>query len=188
MSFNVPHTPNWLTPLPNNFFTDKKFIRIIQFFVINTPCKTLSVRCKTLEDYGWHSPWKKPYKLNEQLKAVSSSDKLIYSADTYDKISVELAKCGLDMNFPNIYSAETVCIYNNTGNQFISVFYHIRNSLAHGRYVLSKIENSKDWIFCMEDVQGQGNLVKVSARMVLRLSTLTKWIEIIEGGERPYKT
>ena len=41
-------------------------------------------------------------------------------------------------------------------------------------------------VFIFEDVAKESDKLKVSARMILRKSTLLKWIDIIEQGERQY--
>jgi hypothetical protein len=60
----------------------------------------------------------------------------------------------------------------------MSVFAHIRNSFSHGR--LNMIDNviENDYVFVMEDVH-RGN---VTARIILRKSTLLRWINTIEQG------
>lgn len=97
-----------------------------------------------------------------------------------------LEKADLLNCFPSDYSRERICIYDNQKNQFLSVFYHIRNALAHCR--LNMINIDSDCVFIFEDIQPNKNAeqLKVSARMILRKSTLLKWIEIIENGENEY--
>ena len=69
----------------------------------------------------------------------------------------------------------------------MSVFYHIRNAIAHCR--LNMVDVDGECVFVLEDVQPNKNAdrLKVSARMILRKSTLLKWIDLIEQGEREYK-
>ena len=47
-------------------------------------------------------------------------------------------------NFPSNLSVERICFLNNKSNQFISIFNHIRNSLAHGRMNMVEHSNKED--------------------------------------------
>lgn len=48
------------------------------------------------------------------------------------------------------------------------------------------VDSDGECVFIIEDVKANknDNKVKVSARMILRKSTLLKWIDLIEHGER----
>ena len=179
--------PKWLKWLSPDSFNDEELFRIITFFVFHSPCSDLSSMSKTLSEYGWSAPWQKPYYLNKQLKQLSSNYELLFSACRYDKMDTELEKANLKDNFPSDLSHERICFVNNKSNQFLSVFYHIRNAFAHCR--LSIIEVDGECVFVFEDVQFNRNAdkLKVSARMILRKSTLLNWIDLIESGEREYK-
>jgi hypothetical protein len=99
-----------------------------------------------------------------------------------------LHKSDLNDNFPSDLSRERICIYDNQKNQFMSVFYHLRNSFAHCR--LNMVDVDGECVFILEDVQPnqKSDQLKVSARMVIKKSTLLKWIDIIEGGEKEFST
>ena len=70
-------------------------------------------------------------------------------------------------------------VIHNTSNFFQSLFIHIRNALAHGRYQIY------DDFLVFEGAKkkrGQADRVIVRARGVIKIHTLEKWIEIIEAG------
>lgn len=141
-----------LSDIDNNLFRDSDFVDIFTFFVINSPCSTLSRRRISLYDYGWNTPWRKPFSLRRQLQRASSNYKLLHSADNVDSVEAALEKASLDdENWTNA-NMESICVYDCEGNQFLSVFYHIRNSLAHGRFNI--FQEDEDWIFYMEDARG----------------------------------
>ena len=92
---------------------------------------------KTLDEYGWSAPWRKPYYLNKQLRQAASLYELVYSAKGYNEVDVALEKADLKETFPSDFSRERICIYDNQGNQFLSVFYHTQKcvcalSVEHG--------------------------------------------------------
>lgn len=175
---------NWIAP---DRFDDYDLFRIVIFFVFHSPCPKLSCMGRTLDEYGWTTPWKKPYCLNRQFRQVASNYELLFSAEKYDTMDAALVKADLKEGFPSDLTRERICIYDNLKNQFMSVFYHIRNAIAHCR--LNMVDVDGECVFVLEDVQPNKNAdrLKVSARMILRKSTLLKWIDLIEQGEREYK-
>lgn len=62
-----------------------------------------------------------------------------------------LEKADLKDTFPSDFSRERICIYDNQGNQFLSVFYHIRNAFTHCR--LNMVDVDGECVFILEDVQ-----------------------------------
>lgn len=179
--------PEWLEWIAPEEFNNKELFRIVIFYVFHSPCTELSAMGKSLEAYNWHTPWRKPYYLNKQLKQAASNFDLLFSANGYDTMSEALEKADLKDDFPSDLSRERICIYDNKDNQFMSVFYHIRNAFAHGR--LNIVDSEGECVFVLEDIvkiKKRPQHPKVSARMILRRSTLLKWIEIIEAGECEY--
>ncbi len=69
----------------------------------------------------------------------------------------------------------------------MSLFYHIRNSFAHGRF--SIVQNDMEKMLVMEDCSPKANKSTtqkpLSARIVLKLSTMLKWKALLTGGETP---
>ena len=197
MSILISDTSAWIKKIPSEQLQDADFVRIVNFFVFHSPCKGLSAMGVSLAEYGWSNPWKSPFYLNKQLRQAATNYELLFSAQNRtskknqsavenkeakkDMMEMALEKSGLKDHFPHSFEKEVICFRNNKNNQFISAFYHIRNALAHGRFCIQNV-NGEDF-FAFEDV-GKN---KVSARMILRKSTLLQWIELIEGGEKPYQ-
>lgn len=179
-------TPPWKDPLNQEILDSKDFQKIFFFFTVFTPCPGLSSREKTVESYGWSNPWKHPFFLNKQLQQVTKNKKLVYVAESYNLLEI-LQESGLEKDFPNNLNSEKICIYDTKSNHYLSIFYHIRNSFAHGRFNIAFYNDEQVFIF--EDVvkKEKAQIIKLSARMILRKSTLLRWIQIIEAGEKPYK-
>ena len=97
----------------------------------------------------------------------------------------KLTKADLISSFPSNIAKERICIYDCKNNQFMSVFFHIRNAFAHGRFDFRALNDEEYYI--LEDVQKDKDCLKVSARMILKKRTLLNWMDIIEGGEKEYK-
>lgn len=133
MKVLTERNPDWIKWIAPERFDDKELFRIVTFFVFHSPCTNLSSMGKTLAEYGWSAPWRKPFYLNKQLQQAASNYKLIYPASNYDAMDEALEKADLKDNFPSDFLRERICIYDNMHNQFLSVFYHLRNAFAHCR-------------------------------------------------------
>ena len=184
-NFFVDNKPTWVKREKDDFCKRENYRKIIDFYLLNTPVTSLSSRSVSLCERGWVTPWRKPFYLNRQLKQSSSNYKLLFSAATYNAVEEALTKADLKDDFPSNIEYERVCIYDNQKNQFMSLFYHLRNSLAHGRFNIELLDED-NYSYIFEDVAGKGNRVKVSARMIIREDTLLKWIKIITDGETNY--
>lgn len=187
MIVSTPRNAIWLQRIAPEKFNNAELFRIVTFFVFHSPCQGLSAMGCSLAEYGWATPWEKPYWLNKQLRQAASNYNLLYPVKRYDETDIALEKANLKDNFPSDLNTERVCFYNGCKNQFLSVFYHLRNSFAHGR--LNMMDINGECVFVFEDVVPKKNAddLKVSARMILRKSTLLKWIDIIESGEKECK-
>ncbi len=187
MAVYVNRSEAWIQWIAPERLADEDFFRIISFFVFHSPCIELSSMCRSLEEYGWRTPWRKPFYLNKQLKRAAQNPYLLFSAKNYNTLESALEKAKFKDNFPSDFETEGICIYDNMNNQFLSVFYHLRNAFAHGRF--NMVDVDADCIFILEDMihEKKHNRYKLSARMILRKSTLIKWIDLIEGGERVYE-
>lgn len=197
MPYTVPEKATWITDLPKGILNDANFQRIISFFVAHSLVDGTSSRGKTFADYHWTNPWKKPFHLRAQLINLSSNKTLLYSAAVYDHnaskkssgkeetMEESLKKAGL-ITFPR-YDKEVACIYNSREKQILSLFAHLRNGFAHCRFNIVDNENGR--VYCMEDGTTRNmkpGQYKVSSRIVLFESTLIKWIDLIESGEKEY--
>ena len=184
MAKQVNRSEPWLRWIAPEEFADAELFRIVTFFVFHSPCPNISSMGKSLSEYGWNAPWKKPYYLNKQLRRAASNYNILYSATSCDTLEAALVKANLDVGFPSDLTTERIAIVDSKKNQFQRVFCHIRNALAHCR--INMVEVNGECVFVMEDTKKSGERLNVSARMIIRKSTLLNWINIIEGGENEY--
>lgn len=159
---------------------------LLKFYVVETPSPGLSARSIPLIDYGWTQPWKKAQQLNKKIKGASTNPDLYFSAASLDKMQEVLEKAKLlDCFDLKNHPFEAAAFYDCKSNHTLSLFYHLRNGFAHGRFCIFKYK--REYWFAIEDVtnQGKGNSTdtrRVSARIVLKNSTLRKWIKLIKKG------
>lgn len=152
---------------------------IMKFFVIRTPYAQTSLKGVPLSAHGWKGNSIKT--LKEKLQAELCNKNLFFIQESANDMKNALVAAGLVDDFPTNCTHEAVC-YTKKDNQIQGLCYHIRNCFAHGRFLLKK--NGTNSFFAFEDISIYKKQRKVSARMILKKSTLLKWIEIIEGGEK----
>ena len=90
--------------------------------------------------------------------------------------------CRLKKNFCKNKEEERIAFVSAKNyNEVLSIFYHIRNALAHGRIAI--MENmDKEIVYFLEDGRKKNGNFIVTARMALKEKTLLTWIDIIEKG------
>lgn len=179
--------PGWIKKRVPDSYNNDELKRIVLFYVINTPCIDLSSSGIPIQRYGWESDvWKKG-KLRKQILAVANlkPNETFCKAKKTDEMKEICRKADLSKGFHSRRTIERIAIYKpNRYNDFLAICYHIRNALAHGRLAMYAVPNvDNDIIFAFEDGMKKGDKFQVRSRMVLKRSTLIKWIDMIEAGE-----
>lgn len=104
------------------------------------------------------------------------------------KILSKIEDMKLDNDFYNHRNKQRM-LYSKISNrgcesEYMSLFYHIRNSLAHGRLAMYPAKND-DIIFVMEDGKQIGkerdDNFEVSARIIIKKTSLLKVIEVLKN-------
>lgn len=159
---------------------------LLEFFVIESPVEGLSARQVPLVTYGWSAPWKKPEWLNRKLKDAASNKEFYWSCEKQGGMEEVLGRSPLGQKPINTSSPiEAAVLYDCKKNQTLSLFYHIRNSLAHGRFCAFR--HKRDTWFAFEDVGNprKGDPVgckRLTARILIKNKTLKSWIKLINKG------
>ncbi len=178
--------PRWVKKKVPASYADDDLKRLVLFYVINTPCDDLSSSSIPIRQYGWNSDvWQKG-KLKSKLFEVASlvSNNTFVSVKTIDKMKEACRNVRLTERFYKNRQEERIAIYKPSRyNEFMAICYHIRNAFAHGRLAMYSIKNSSDVMFVLEDGLNYNGGFQVRSRMVLKKSTLLKWIDIIEKGK-----
>lgn len=195
--------PGWVKKdFPPTFTKDEDFFRIINFFVFHAFRPNRSSNGKTMEDYGW------PKNVWRNTSEVGLKDVLLYTAGLHqrmnkvdlvtrqpiteetfvscqkiDDMSAACQRALVQHDFTRVRGVNRIAIYNSEGNQMLSVFDHIRNALAHGRFTVYK-----DGMIAMESGkmiyvrERHKNKLDIRARMLIKKENLIEWIDIIESG------
>lgn len=181
----APLNPDWIERIVPDSYADDDLKRIIIFYVINTPCVKESSSSISMSEYGWNKEvWGNGTLKNELLSVADlEKDKTLFVCKKLSDMKSVFEKAKMKKGFQKNQKVEKVAFYK-TGrysNEMMNIFLHIRNSLAHGR--LAMYECGKDDVmFALEDGVHQKEYFEVRSRMILKKSTLLKWIDIVTAG------
>lgn len=184
-----PLNPVWIKKDIPEEFIDEDFLSLILFYVINTPCVSLSSSGIPLSAYGWDKNiWKKA-NLKTCLFEIASLErnKTFSVAKKTNEMKEACKKVQLLKGFHKNHDVERITFYKCQDNEFLSIFYHIRNAFAHGRFTLY-LNINQEVVFVLEDGVKNHRDFQVRSRMVLKKSTLIKWMEILKSGNLPDNT
>lgn len=147
----IEEIPNWIDQKTK--LTGDKFKNVFIFSVILFPVPAKSARAVSLPE-SIEIPIKK-YKV---VKAASEMEEFL----NRDNL----------LAFPPTGDFEERAVFTmSQKNNVLSFIDHIRNSIAHGRFNI--IKTGKNEILIMED---RNKHKECSARIVVSLNTLSKWI------------
>lgn len=183
--------PKWLDiSLPDGVIVSEDWRLITQFFVFESPCFGLSYRRNECIRQWKPSPWVGNHSLkaalNQSIFGNKRKDNLI-AVDSKAKLLSAIDECGLgDDNFQSLDDQRAAFVrYTSKGNsnKYMSLFYHLRNALAHGRFGL-QTDSKNRWVLLFEDgvPKKKTQEFELTARGVIRLSSLVKAINTAKNG------
>ncbi len=159
------------------------FNKLMDFYVIKNPSIDSKSKSTTAQFFNIKETWGKDCWQNKEgsLKRRLMGTIEGYKHRVYHKKNAEDMKEIIEIqnlvDVNKLPSHNVFCFVDSCNNLFNSIFRHIRNSLAHGRFILYEVDNTEYLFF--EDV----NQEKVTARMVMKIETLLQWISIITDEE-----
>ena len=162
-------------------FADNGFFRIVLFYVLHSPCKKGSYSRTDLGWYQWKNPWYSE-RFKELLDSTARFDETTF-LHCDSKAGFRGTWLGSKFNDSFWYNRDiefAVFSYAGESNPHLDLLHHIRNSLAHGRFTAKKIKMTSDYMVYFEDVDEVSETYRVTARIALKKSTLTQWIDIFE--------
>ena len=182
-TLRVSESPEWIK---EKDFTKKELEmlkEILPFYVINTLQENYSYRGISVTEYGWSDNVWNTGILKEQLFHVANLtlNYNLFMVERLEGMNEVCHQAHLDDHFYQYRDQERIAIYvNSRSNLVLSIFKHIRNAFAHGRFVMYPIGD--DYMFVMESVDHSNRSLVVKARMILRGSTLINWMNLIRKG------
>ena len=179
---------DWLQSPIANAFADNGFMKIILFYVLHSPCKKGSYSRIDLEKYNWKNPWHYD-DFKSHLKQIAGFNDQNWH---YKEAQKDFKEFWESLNYQDdFYNLNTeFVVFSNVGesNPFLDLLHHIRNSIAHGRFTAKKVPRKEDYYIFMEDVHPENGFYRVNARMIIKKSTLLKWIAFFQCETEEAKT
>lgn len=161
--------------------TDKKFQKILNFFLFECPTPGTSQRAKDFSQLGWCGSLQFSNLKKRLIESASSSLRSNYYPCKKEKLPEKFKI------IESVSPVDEYCVFlkNDEKTVMQSLFSAIRNAFAHGSFAIQnfKIENGlriRVYFFC-----NYNNYLK--AEIVLQETTLLKWIEIVKSGYDPTK-
>lgn len=178
--------PSWLEiPLPNSPKDKEHLHQLLDFFLVQSPCRFQSNRRRSIEDEWGIGGRLTDKSMKERLDAIvfdGASNILI--KDSKKNLVQIAAERNLGNDFYRHLDRQ-IAIFtqaNNRGNTntYMSFFYHLRNSLAHGRFAILNRTDGKQ-VFLFEDGQfGKSQEVfSLNARGIIELDSLLLIIDTV---------
>lgn len=179
---HVSKDPSWINSEDTEKYGIESLAGIMLFYVVFCPCKQYATQKRTLEYYKWK---KKPWSSNRYLKA--ELNKIATKSFQNQRKMTEWYNIKSQLDALNradrhwFESSSEFAVYSNIEtSDYMSLFYHIRCALAHGRFLI--MDHSGDKYYALENGIVKGKRFFVKARIVLKEETLLGWIRIITNG------
>lgn len=159
--------------------SDKKFQKILSFYLFECPTPGTSRRAKDFEQLGWSG------------KASFASLKKNMLANASESLTKNYHPCKkeeLESKFKLVSEVKPVdefCVFLKHDEKTVmqSLFSAIRNSFAHGSFAIQNFKNEKKEkvrVYFFSNFDGY-----LKAEIILQEKTLLNWIEIIKSGYNP---
>lgn len=151
------------------------FLRIVDFYLFNCPVynkvqiSRVSVMGKTFEER--HITGKRLTTLLKDMRNMVETFKLVDGKEDIENVlEAETKKLKYKSD-----AFQIVCFIENSDlGQTKTIFYSIRNALAHGAFSVKSIKKEKYYYF------ENRNRGKVKAQLKIKESTLLEWIKLVE--------
>lgn len=161
-----------------NYFNNNNFIIIIDFYLLRCPVikqDRISHKGNTFKELGWEKGSLTSL-YNEMIKLLSDY-KTCIMIDNGINVDMSLKKIeettsNKDSNF------EYIIIKQTDLSKTASIFYAIRNALAHGTFL---IVDQRNRVYYFENKKNN----EMRAMIRLKEATLLKWIDFIYNYEVP---
>lgn len=157
-------------PVRNQY--NPAFTKIVDFYLFNSPVRGINYySAKTITEYGWEknklSTLKKLLLMNNDLRTN------FFQCSSCDDL--ELTILNNHVYGDQVVHKEIVLFLNNKKSIVESVLYLLRCAFAHRSFCIVR-HKSERYYFVANVDNG-----RIKGRLVLKESTLLKWIDIIKG-------
>jgi len=181
--------PEWILDTEGVGY-DNEFWCIVDFFLLHSLCDGQSWKNNNLHDtYLWKRyPWQSASYLKDKItRAIWGGDiPRLYMAETRALLQNKINGRDLDDDFyMNVHLQRAGYVKTSKGknndNIIMSLFYHIRNALAHGRYGFVPVLDN-DYMIFLEDGDAHADTFEVTARIAITKRSLLAIRDVIING------
>ncbi len=187
---DAPFYPGWVSS-KNSFGKTQNQLKILRFFLFETPCDEISSSGVSMHKRGWPKDvWKKQDLRKYLLATAKLQDKGTYQkAIKLDDMSDKATAAGLHGLFHTNRDCNRIVYYTDSKQvDMLCILYYIRCAFAHGRFeIYNKPKESPVYVFESIKKNRASKKNSVRARIVLDEATLVDWAETIMGGELNFK-
>lgn len=180
MGDNMAKTKKYYKKFDKSYpITDKKFQKVLSFFLFECPTPGTSQRAKSFTELGWSGSPQFSNLKKRLLNAATPSLRSNY---------YPCKKSELQEIFGTVESVSPVdeyCVFLKKDEKIVihSLFSAIRNAFAHGSFAVQTFKDVNGtrvrvYFFCNYHEY-------LKAELVLQESTLLQWIEILKSGYDP---
>ena len=158
--------------------SQEEFYKIYNFYVAYSMCGSQSAKKRSFIDYGWETNTIKNSELGNALAKVVNFRNSNFAFTENDDLRTQFTIHNhLDPRgeLINVDTERAVIAYTGEDNKYLKLFYRIRDGFAHGKYCLREASNGEKMVIIQDD-----NGKNVTARIVIKLSTLLRFVEVID--------
>lgn len=179
---DVDITPSWIKSEKVEKLSSSGLEKILLFFVVFCPCEKYATQQRTLSYHGWKA---KPWSPSGYLKDTLDNAAMGLFLKNRRMVSWREFKQtwnSSELGEKQWYSKgiELAICSKVEDSIYMTIFYHIRCALAHGRFMITR-RNGENF-FAFENGVTKDKRFYVKAWIVLKEATLLEWIKIIERG------
>ena len=157
--------------------TEHEYYQMYSFYVTYSMCGTQSAKKRSFVDYGWASESIKNTILGTTLTRVlnlNRNPEFIFTEK--DDLSLQFASHNLlDGYLSNVDYERAVIAKTDAQNNYLKLFYRIRDGFAHGKFKLRYSKSGEKMVIIQDD-----NQHNMTARIVIKLNTLLKFVNSID--------
>lgn len=165
--------------------SEHEYYLLYSFFVTYSMCPNQSCKKKSFTEYGWKSEniieknengEKSKTDLGNALSKILDFNSNYLFLSSNNHIRESFSKLNLsDGQLQDFDFERSVIGYTSCQNRYLKLFYRVRDALSHGNFALKYSTNNEKMVI-LEDHDTHG----VTARIVIKLSTLLAFIDIID--------
>ena len=181
--------PPWLkNPLNTETLSSTEWHEVVNFFLICSPCNFQSNRKNDLKTIWGNSLWISRNHLVRRLNfAIFGKNSNSFYKSKKDSFEETVEQHDLGDTFgENLEIQRAVYLeapYEGNSSIYMSLFYHLRNSIAHARFSFEQNKNHETVMLFEDGKRIQKNsCFEVNARGILKLESLTKAINVLQSG------